>query len=544
MRFINRFRNSDRPRPLYKGRQTGASGILLALGISSVMLLVVGGIQVDTERSIEFNQRLNAKSELRKANQSAIETLSQLLESGDVTVPLAGDRKYRSNQNTKSKESQDSRVRLTNWQVAVRTAAEDWIGVVKDSKGRQLRMTNCAGRRLDDAERQRALKNLSGSKCARKIYTDIYLKDVRVTQHIKGTYTSQLSEAKQAQRNDQAVRPIKDGYAIRGLVRRNLYIEAITSYDSPNRFAFGAISRKYTHGKSNSAKSTTTKAVLSVSTDVQPHGCRWLNPNWQESVEFIPPYKSITAAGKRLYAKLSPTLSHGGGGGLCSYHAKGRYAGGKLWQANVCGLGTTFYIRNPHLSSCSIGLRALRPAGNYIGGCFAPGTKIAMADGNTLAVEDLKAGDQIFNPVTKQAQEVRDTRMGYESEPLIAIGYGSKIVKVTQNHPFVMAHGRTVQARSLRVGDAILGQDGKFHGIEHRQELSQEPFQWVYNLTLKADSGAIDDHVLLADGMVTGDHFLQTQLEGQIFAESGSAVDSSVTDYGPALADWRSLELP
>ncbi|MFH1858542.1 MAG: Hint domain-containing protein [Candidatus Omnitrophota bacterium] len=99
------------------------------------------------------------------------------------------------------------------------------------------------------------------------------------------------------------------------------------------------------------------------------------------------------------------------------------------------------------------------------GGCFLKGTPVLMADGRTLPIERVKAGDNVtvFDQATggfKQSEVkellVHDAGEHNADRYLIINGY----LRVTPNHP-VYSNGKWVHIGELGVGDVLLGQDGK-----------------------------------------------------------------------------------
>lgn len=150
------------------------------------------------------------------------------------------------------------------------------------------------------------------------------------------------------------------------------------------------------------------------------------------------------------------------------------------------------------------------------GGCFAPSTRIRMADGRDVPVTYLKVGDLILNPVTRKSMPIEkiETSLHFGGD-MFEIGIGGKIATVTGGHPFATKAGLKA-AKDLTKADLIYAADGKFHAIEVARPLKTAWVMPVYNFVLKTDSKEVDAHQLLADGVVAGDLYLQQTLgEGQ-----------------------------
>ena len=144
-------------------------------------------------------------------------------------------------------------------------------------------------------------------------------------------------------------------------------------------------------------------------------------------------------------------------------------------------------------------------------GCFAPETKILLADGTERAIEDISAGDMVLNPNTGQAMRVRSLLESYEDKPLVEVVYGGRALRVTSQHPMVTQRG-VIPALSLLSSDSVQTSDGNLHAVEQVNILPLEPKQRVINLELDTDSQTFSDRYIVAEGMVTGDLRVQTLL--------------------------------
>lgn len=168
--------------------------------------------------------------------------------------------------------------------------------------------------------------------------------------------------------------------------------------------------------------------------------------------------------------------------------------------------------------------------------CFPPETLIQMSDGSTKRIDKIQTGDMVWNPASQKAMRVGNTLNGPEDKPLVQIGYGDTTVKVTQTHPMVTrspllqdsafrpaslrsfdSQGETLNARVKKAGevtlnDWIMGADGEFHKVTKVETLKQVEGQIVFNFELETDSKALADHMIVADGIVTGDVTVQAEL--------------------------------
>ena len=146
-------------------------------------------------------------------------------------------------------------------------------------------------------------------------------------------------------------------------------------------------------------------------------------------------------------------------------------------------------------------------------GCFAPETTLLLANGEEKAISDIRKGDFVWNPVTEKAVEVEFVMESAEAEPLIEIvTINGKSLKVTQKHPIQTKAGLKV-ASDLKLGDSVEVSNGDFEQIVSVENLEVQNSQTVYNLMLNADSDDLDDHMVLADGVVAGDQYAQESLK-------------------------------
>jgi len=92
------------------------------------------------------------------------------------------------------------------------------------------------------------------------------------------------------------------------------------------------------------------------------------------------------------------------------------------------------------------------------GGCFVAGSLVAMADGSTRSIEQVKVGDRVksLDRVTGalRAATVTSTQQHGPESSADGIVVVNGRLHATRNHP-ILAGGRVVRMDQLRVGDAI-----------------------------------------------------------------------------------------
>ncbi|MCX6127924.1 MAG: hypothetical protein NTX25_02530, partial [Proteobacteria bacterium] len=163
-------------------------------------------------------------------------------------------------------------------------------------------------------------------------------------------------------------------------------------------------------------------------------------------------------------------------------------------------------IKDASSSSCSLSFNPRMDLG-----CFESSTKIRMADGSEREIQSLKRGDQVYNPLRKKAFAIGRMTQGPEKKPLIEIKTASARIRVTSKHPFITKRG-LVTADQLLGTDQIALEPDTWMRVESIQSTASAPKDWVWNFTIADDSSEIADHAVLANGIVTGDLYLQEQL--------------------------------
>jgi hypothetical protein len=167
-----------------------------------------------------------------------------------------------------------------------------------------------------------------------------------------------------------------------------------------------------------------------------------------------------------------------------------------------------YYTRGPNFYD---------PTKDYdTGGCFALSTKIKMFDGTEKLAVNVERGDRLLNPVTKKSVTVSEVVYGPEENlGLIMVGIGDNTVKVTTQHPFETQKGLK-SAADLTIDDKILTSAGKYQKLTILKVLPPAKNQRVINFIVSSNSKKPIDHMVLADGVVTGDLYLQRKLSRQL----------------------------
>jgi len=150
-----------------------------------------------------------------------------------------------------------------------------------------------------------------------------------------------------------------------------------------------------------------------------------------------------------------------------------------------------------------------------VGGCFPPGVRVVLGDGtSTKGVEDVRAGDLLWNPALKRGFKVKTVSQGPEKKDLVVVQAGGRTLRMSSEHPVVTAN-RFKQAQSLVLGDSLRDESGKEVTVN---AITMEPVSaglTVINFILER-SGSEHDGLLIADGLLVGDLTIQRGLAGDV----------------------------
>ncbi len=133
---------------------------------------------------------------------------------------------------------------------------------------------------------------------------------------------------------------------------------------------------------------------------------------------------------------------------------------------------------------CGGTFQHLCQGGNF---CFAADTEIALPDGTTKHIDQIKAGDMVLG-----FKKTKDTLKPYKVKTVTVTPEQNLLdingqLQLTPNHEVVNAKGAKIRASSLKVGDVLLRGDGSKLKIETVKTVPAK--STVYNLKLE-DSGA------------------------------------------------------
>ncbi len=173
-------------------------------------------------------------------------------------------------------------------------------------------------------------------------------------------------------------------------------------------------------------------------------------------------------------------------------------------------LGFGFYGSAPASTSSSSIICSCQ---RYGGGCFDPETLIELSDHSLVSAKAIKAGDQIYFPETQSSALVEQVIEGSEEEPLVVLNYRINqeliVSKLSKKHVVKTSTGLK-RAQDLTLSDALIQKSGESVKIE---SISEEKATKVINFVLNSDSVKLQDHLIISDQIITGDLWLQNNLE-------------------------------
>jgi hypothetical protein len=148
-------------------------------------------------------------------------------------------------------------------------------------------------------------------------------------------------------------------------------------------------------------------------------------------------------------------------------------------------------------------------------GCFTGDTLITMADGSQKPISKITKIDKILNPITGKAMGITQKYVGDEHKALYKFTFSDKVhpsITVTDNHPMLVG-GVVKRADGIKIGDALNDRHGNLRQVSAIDLVKNDHAVSVWNLLLANEDGSVtqryEDHFLIANGLMTGDWFIQ-----------------------------------
>ena len=101
--------------------------------------------------------------------------------------------------------------------------------------------------------------------------------------------------------------------------------------------------------------------------------------------------------------------------------------------------------------------------------CFVAGTPVVVKEG-FKRVEDVKLGDEVAcksdgDPWGELYWRVVDRLFKHDPTPILGIEIAGRLIRGTANHLYYAEGRGWIKARELRVGDQVIGHDGRLHAV-------------------------------------------------------------------------------
>lgn len=162
---------------------------------------------------------------------------------------------------------------------------------------------------------------------------------------------------------------------------------------------------------------------------------------------------------------------------------------------------------------CTAYLKFVKQNPRTLNGCFAADTMIRMANGKDQMIAGITVGDMVLNPVTNKSARVAEVIKGPETKAMWKVGFGGSDMVITELHP-VPVKGGLKQAKDVTTEDYIYDANGILNRVTVAMALPINPNTIVYNVRLDGSTTVASEHMVLANGLVSGDLFLQRKLAG------------------------------
>lgn len=133
------------------------------------------------------------------------------------------------------------------------------------------------------------------------------------------------------------------------------------------------------------------------------------------------------------------------------------------------------------------------------GGCFRRGTQVQLEHGKTIAIEDIKVGDEVL-----AFDENGDLHLAkveklhvHTPQPLLRVQFWRGEIFITPNHWVLNQYSSFVEIQTLSIEDALVDGMGHLRPIINFESIGSEP---VYNLTVEKYHTFIANDVRVHNG--------------------------------------------
>ncbi|HRI63750.1 MAG TPA: Hint domain-containing homing endonuclease [Polyangium sp.] len=210
-------------------------------------------------------------------------------------------------------------------------------------------------------------------------------------------------------------------------------------------------------------------------------------------------------------------------------------------RGNTCSLGAACPGPTVRFTTLPTGNQTSTPPVQIWWGCLAEGTKIAMADGRKVAIQNVTVGDKVISDKDGRILTVVGITEGAERRPMVRVSddHGHHVT-MSASHALPIGDGKVIQAQEVQVGDLIETSDGMAR-VTHVERPQLDA--GVYNLELGTDEqlAGLDPRstTMYADGVLVGDSRMQGLVTEQRQSEANWAQDIAADkqfDYAQSMA--------
>lgn len=134
------------------------------------------------------------------------------------------------------------------------------------------------------------------------------------------------------------------------------------------------------------------------------------------------------------------------------------------------------------------------------GGCFRKGARVQLQHGKTIAIEELKVGDEILAfDEAGEVQLAKVTKVHYhpEPQPILRVKFWRGETHITPNHWVLNQYNAFVEMGTLTIHDAVVDGMGHLRPIIDAELIGYEP---VWNLTVEPHHTFICDGIRVHNG--------------------------------------------
>ncbi|MBF0207864.1 MAG: hypothetical protein HQK53_13350 [Oligoflexia bacterium] len=146
--------------------------------------------------------------------------------------------------------------------------------------------------------------------------------------------------------------------------------------------------------------------------------------------------------------------------------------------------------------------------------CVDANTRILLADMNEIMAKEIDHNTEFHTPLSINSNAKTDHILKSEVEgtKTLEIGFsnGEKLL-VSDNHTFITDDELTIKANKLQIGSKVLGVHNDILTVNRKKIISFNGT--LFNFLINKESPEIIDHVIVTNGILSGDWQLQVNTD-------------------------------